>query len=301
MNAQVGPAWLEDTGSRVRYRLLRPSSLPVVVGHADWESQNVRWVNTRLHVVHDWDSIVGEREATIAGAASAVFSATGAPNTSASVEQSEAFLKAYAETRGQPWTSEERELAWAAGLWVRVFNAKKATVRPGGETPSPSRLRLEAEVSERCDQAGASGAGHPGSCERAYCGRRRADPGRRLTGSGCRTERGDWVKATDARSRRICSVYWLCIRDLTLNKNSAINTTWKPMPDQFDGPIVPSRIFAVSTTPRATFMKTFAHSTPPSDFCGSTNFTYPLKINLTPRPPEAACGMSSETAPITIR
>jgi len=155
LNAQVGPAWLEDAGSRVRYRLLRPSSLPVVVGHADWESQNVRWVNTRLHVVHDWDSVVGEREATIAGAASAVFSATGAPNTSASVEQSEAFLKAYAETRGQPWTSEERELAWAAGLWVRVFNAKKATVRPGGETPSPSRLRLEAEVSERLRRAGA--------------------------------------------------------------------------------------------------------------------------------------------------
>ena len=155
LSRPIGPAWLEDAGSRVCYRLLRPSSLPVVVGHADWESQNVRWVNTRLHVVHDWDSVVGEREATIAGAASAVFSATGAPNTSASVEQSEAFLKAYAETRGHPWTSEERELAWAAGLWVRVFNAKKATVRPGGETPSPSRLRLEAEVSERLRRAGA--------------------------------------------------------------------------------------------------------------------------------------------------
>ena len=99
LNAQVGPAWLEDTGSRVRRRLLRPSSLRVVVGHADWESQNLRWVNRRLHVAHDWDSIVGQREATIAGAASAVFTATGAPNTSASVEQSEAFLNAYADAR----------------------------------------------------------------------------------------------------------------------------------------------------------------------------------------------------------
>jgi hypothetical protein len=71
------------------------------------------------------------------------------------VDQSEAFLVAYSQARGHPWTEEERELAWAAGLWVRVFNAKKATLRPGGETPSPSRLRLEAEVGVRLRQAGA--------------------------------------------------------------------------------------------------------------------------------------------------
>ena len=155
LNGQVGPRWIEDAGARVRRRLRQPSALPIVVGHADWESQNLRWVNRRLHVVHDWDSIVGQREATIAGAASAVYTATGAPNTSANVEQSEAFLVAYARARGHPWTDEERELAWAAGLWVRVFNAKKATLRPGGETPSPSRLRLEAEVGVRLRQAGA--------------------------------------------------------------------------------------------------------------------------------------------------
>jgi len=55
---------------------------------------------------------------------------------------------AYAQAGGHPWTEEELELAWAAGLSVRVFNAKKATLRPG-ETPPPSRLRLEAEVGAR--------------------------------------------------------------------------------------------------------------------------------------------------------
>jgi hypothetical protein len=155
LNAHVGPRWIEDAGVRVRRRLLQPSTLPIVVGHADWESQNLRWINRQLHVVYDWDSIVGQRESTIAGAASAVFTATGAPNTSANVEQSESFLVAYARARGHPWTEEERELAWAAGLWVRVFNAKKATLRPGGETLSPSRLRLESEIDARLRQAGA--------------------------------------------------------------------------------------------------------------------------------------------------
>jgi hypothetical protein len=155
LNATRGPAWIEDAGARVRRRLLRTTSLPLVIGHADWESQNLRWVNRRLHAVHDWDSVVAQREVTIAGAASAVFTATGAPNTSANLDQSEAFLVAYEQSRGRAWTDEERELAWAAGLWVRVFNAKKATLRPGGETPSPSRFRLEQEVPERLRRAGA--------------------------------------------------------------------------------------------------------------------------------------------------
>jgi hypothetical protein len=59
LNAQFGPDWIEDAAIRVRRRLLQPSGLPIVVGHADWESQNLRWVNRRLHVVHDCDSIVG--------------------------------------------------------------------------------------------------------------------------------------------------------------------------------------------------------------------------------------------------
>jgi len=83
-----------------------------------------------------------------------VFTATGA-NTSANLDQSEAFLIAYEQSRVLAWTDEERELAWAAGLWVRVFNAKKATLRPGGETPSPSRLTLEQEFPERLHRAGA--------------------------------------------------------------------------------------------------------------------------------------------------
>jgi hypothetical protein len=91
----------------------------------------------------------------IAGAASAVFTATGDANTSATVEQSEAFLVAYGPAGGRPWTEEELELAWTAGLWVRVFNANKATLRPGGETPSPSPLRLEAEVGVHLRYAGA--------------------------------------------------------------------------------------------------------------------------------------------------
>jgi hypothetical protein len=152
LNAHVGPAWLEEIGRRVRRRLALATGQPTVVGHADWESQNLRWIGRKLHVVHDWDSLVSQPEAAIAGAASAVYTATGAPNTSATIDESEAFLDAYQVARGRVWSSEERELCWAAGLWVRAFNAKKATLRTR-ESDSINRLASEAE--ERLRRAGA--------------------------------------------------------------------------------------------------------------------------------------------------
>jgi hypothetical protein len=42
------------------------------------------------------------------------------------------------------------QLAWAAGLWVRLFNAKKDAAQGGG----PQLDRLGAEVSQRLARAG---------------------------------------------------------------------------------------------------------------------------------------------------
>jgi len=151
LNASRGPAWLEEAGHRVRRRLLAYQQ-PPKVGHIDWESQNIRWTERRLHTVHDFDSVAGRPEATIAGAASAVFSATGAPLTNPSVDESAAFLAAYERARGVRWSGDDRQAAWAAGLWVRAFNARKdASV----DTDSPALARLLSEVDERLQLAGA--------------------------------------------------------------------------------------------------------------------------------------------------
>lgn len=149
LNAAVGPAWLDDAGHRVRTVLLG-TRLPAVVGHADWESQNLCWDGGRLAVVHDWDSVVALPEAMIAGAASAVFTADRRPLSEPAVDESDAFLAAYERARGQPWHDDERRAAWAAGLWVRAFNAKKAFVRD----PTHREIaRLESEVAARLARA----------------------------------------------------------------------------------------------------------------------------------------------------
>jgi hypothetical protein len=128
LNADHEVPWLDEVARQVR-DCLRRARLPAVVGHSDWESQNLRWESTRLLVVHDWDSVVVLPEAAIAGAASAVFTATGHELTEPPPDESREFLDAYARARGRAWAAEETAVAWAAGLWVRAFNAKKASVR----------------------------------------------------------------------------------------------------------------------------------------------------------------------------
>jgi aminoglycoside phosphotransferase (APT) family kinase protein len=50
------PAWFEDTTRRVQAKLAG-CDLPPVLGHADWEAQNMRWRNDEPRAVHDWDSL----------------------------------------------------------------------------------------------------------------------------------------------------------------------------------------------------------------------------------------------------
>ncbi len=149
-----GPAWLDRVAAAVRARLAS-LRLPPVVGHADWESQNIRWREGRPLAVHDWDSAVVQPEAVVAGLAAAIWPAAGAPGQVATVEQTEQLLAAYERARGRPWTPAERQACWAAGLWVRAFNAKKQHSTGGG----PHLDRLAAEVPERAARAGLEVAG----------------------------------------------------------------------------------------------------------------------------------------------
>jgi hypothetical protein len=79
-----------------------------------------------------------------------VWPAAGGPGQAATVAQTEQFLAGYAQARGRAWTRTELQVCWAAGLWVRCFNAKKDAVVGGG----PQLDRLAGEVAERSRHAG---------------------------------------------------------------------------------------------------------------------------------------------------
>jgi hypothetical protein len=116
------PAFVVDVAERVRKRLLA-ADLPCVLGHADFEAQNLRWQDGEVWAVHDWDSLAWQPEAALAGAASGAF-ASASPPTLAPIASSAAFLDAYQDLRGRAFTAEEQEVAWAASLWAAAHNAR---------------------------------------------------------------------------------------------------------------------------------------------------------------------------------
>jgi hypothetical protein len=144
------PDFVVDTADRARRRLLA-AGLPCVLGHGDFEAQNLRWHDRQVWAVHDWDSLAWQPEAALVGAASGAFANAGPP-TLAPLDSSEAFLVAYQDIRGRPFTAEEWEIAWAASLWPAAHNARWEALH--GDPPV-SGDALRAQAPERLRRANA--------------------------------------------------------------------------------------------------------------------------------------------------
>ena len=151
LNGAADPRWLSETAHRVRSRLARFAG-PPVVAHADWWSDNLRWIGDQLHVVFDWDSVTAQPEPVLTGAAAYMFAKTTceldgcAPG--ASIDATERFIDAYEQAQDRCWSADERQVAWAAGLWVAVFDARLSRFEDRGEgfadlvrRDAPERLR----------------------------------------------------------------------------------------------------------------------------------------------------------------
>jgi len=144
------PAYVADTAERARRRLLA-ADLPRVLGHADFEAQNLRWHGQQVWAVHDWDSLAWQPEAALAGAASGSFASAGPPAL-APIESSETFLAAYQDIRGRLFTAVEQRMAWAASVWMAAYNAREEALH--GDAPVGGGA-LQAQAAERLRRANA--------------------------------------------------------------------------------------------------------------------------------------------------
>jgi len=124
LNQLPATAWLDELGHAVRTRLATTRTAPPVIGHCDWESHNLEFREGEPWAVHDWDSVVRAAETVIVGVAAAMWPAEG-DCFGAGIEQSEQFLDAYQHARGHSFSPQRLEETWAAGTWIRAFNAKK--------------------------------------------------------------------------------------------------------------------------------------------------------------------------------
>lgn len=87
----------------------------------------------------------------LAGTASGAFASAEQP-TLVPVDSSATFLQTYEQARGKRFTAEERQVAWAASLWLPAHNARLEALY--GKVP----LAIEAlalQAAERLALAGA--------------------------------------------------------------------------------------------------------------------------------------------------
>jgi len=149
LNQPPGPPWLEEAAARVRSRLASDHGKGVI-GHCDWEAHNFGWRSGHMAVVYDWDSLGIRTEPAIAGAAGTVFSSSTGGPIAAELEDTAAFLDVY-RSRCQDWDDDATEVAYAAGLWVLLYNARKELAGGGRGYLD----QLGKELRERLRRAGA--------------------------------------------------------------------------------------------------------------------------------------------------
>jgi aminoglycoside phosphotransferase (APT) family kinase protein len=122
MDQTLVPEFIRECARRTAARLGR-SALPHVLGHGDWEAQNIRWKDGRPCSVYDWDSLVSLPEAAIVGAASGAFASAEVPSL-VPIESSRIFIASYEAARGRSFTEDELEIAWAASMWPALHNSR---------------------------------------------------------------------------------------------------------------------------------------------------------------------------------
>lgn len=140
----VLPGWLEDLQSRIRSRIAR-AALPMVIGHADWEAQNLRWNDGVIHTIHDWDSLAMTPEAVLVGAACGAFASTDVPAL-APIASSQAFLEAYDAAASRRLTTTETQVAWAASMLPAAHNARAEILF---DNPRVATTALREQADER--------------------------------------------------------------------------------------------------------------------------------------------------------
>jgi len=142
--ADPDASWIDDMAGAA-LAALRPFSEPVTIAHCDWESQNMRFDNARVHVVWDWDSLLAGRASCLIGFAAGCHTAQGRQGISdaPTVAEVSLFLDEYAEVSGRSWTTARRRAAAASALWLIAYNARIEHASAAADKPWSTALSID--------------------------------------------------------------------------------------------------------------------------------------------------------------
>jgi hypothetical protein len=121
----AGAEWIDEIAREAQEIKLRGAG-QLVLGHVDWAVKHFRYIDKRISIIYDWDSLAFEKEPIIVGHAAGYFTYTEHFERSRQPtdEESRAFIAEYEIARGQPFTPEEHQTLNAAKLYELAYSAR---------------------------------------------------------------------------------------------------------------------------------------------------------------------------------
>ncbi len=119
-----GYEWLDKLAGGAA-SVLEQAVGPQVAGHSDWYCGNLRFSNDDVVAAYDWDSLITDSEAVIAGLSAGCYTADSIDGPEAPTpEDTRAFLIDYDIARHERFCAAEQATAAAAAAWVMAYNAR---------------------------------------------------------------------------------------------------------------------------------------------------------------------------------
>jgi hypothetical protein len=121
---EPGYQWLDALAAEAA-RVLGPPTAPEVIGHSDWVCQNVRFAHGEVVASYDWDSLIAQSTAVLAGLGGGSYTqGSTAGASSPSPGEVAAFLADYDDSLERRFTGEQQVVAAAAATWAIAYNAR---------------------------------------------------------------------------------------------------------------------------------------------------------------------------------
>ena len=147
-NTPAGFEWL-DAFAQQASDMLVSSDLAPTVGHSDWYPGNVLVADGVVTAAFDWDSLIVDSEAVIAGLSAGCCTSGGTAWAGPTPEEVAAFITDYATQRGDPLSALERRTALGAAYWTLAYNARCQLSWFGAASPPRPGSTLAALANHR--------------------------------------------------------------------------------------------------------------------------------------------------------
>ena len=117
--------WIDAIADRARERSLHPG--PVVVGHADWRVEHLRFGGGRITASYDWDSVLPLPETQLVGITASAYTTDWSGEGRGRVPTLEAvhdLVAAYEDVRGAGFSGAERASVFAMAVYAAAYGAR---------------------------------------------------------------------------------------------------------------------------------------------------------------------------------